>query len=169
MKNRFAGRLGGFTLIELLVVVLIIGILSAVALPQYQAAVEKARASEAVQNIATIEKQIELYLLANGLPSSGTVKYEDFASAQFNWKDRQLGKFLYAYADVEPQGGYIEVHYHSGGNNFYSFVSATYPTINQDSPTGMWYRSCITQENDLGRKICKQFESMGYQYADIEL
>lgn len=64
-------HLGGFTLIELLVVVLIIGILSSVALPQYTKAVEKARAAEAVQNLASLGKALSVYVMANGVPGTG--------------------------------------------------------------------------------------------------
>ena len=69
MKNNGCKR--AFTLIELLVVVLIIGILAAIALPQYLKAVAKARTAEAITWLGNAQRAVSMYLLQNGgLPST---------------------------------------------------------------------------------------------------
>lgn len=110
----------GFTLIELLVVVLIIGILAAVALPQYQKAVFKSRAMKGYLWFNKLEDAQKLFYLANGRHATSAEELDfDFKtgttlgfSSHFStnlsaiWDNRQNG--LFWEFGFRPNGEYVK-------------------------------------------------------------
>lgn len=174
MKNQFYRNIQGFTLIELLVVVLIIGILSAIALPQYTVAVEKARTAEALQNMQMMENQIKFHALEVGAPTGQQEKFKDFATVNLgggSWDGNYYNTKNFSYfGSLEADGTpYIEIaRIQESGSILYSLVLAK--GIPTDScADGEMCRSCWTQANDTGRKICKGMQGQGFLYTDNEL
>lgn len=138
MTSLFNNGNNAFTLIELLVVVLIIGILAAVALPQYQKAVEKARMSEAVTLVRAIANAHQVFYMANG-------RYADMTELSL--------------LDIEIPGNAFESTSYPGRIETKNFIyssngtTGTYIALAHRKPFAQKYNIYISQ-SDAGRVHC---------------
>lgn len=64
----------GFTLIELLIVVAIIGILAAIAVPNFLAAQTRAKVSRVMSDMQAVHSAIEMYAVDEGRPPLGSLE-----------------------------------------------------------------------------------------------
>ncbi len=64
-------RTSGFTLIELLVVVIIMGVLTSIALPQYRRAMDRSKAAEAMQMLPALFEARERWVIEHQCTWSG--------------------------------------------------------------------------------------------------
>ncbi len=160
----------GFTLIELLVVVLIIGILAAVALPQYNKAVKKARVTEMLIGLSAMQKNIDLYLLEHGFPEEeGEVDLRDVLldvdshnspaeqAAHTNWSYSMSCTQTYCLARITPtfiKGFTLDVCKGAGAVN-------RCPCGESNPTDTRWGKACIYQ-SDEAKTLCDSLASQGW-------
>ena len=142
----------GFTLIELLVVVLIIGILSAIALPQYTLAVEKSRIAEANMVLKSLVNACERYYLEN--PGSDTnFCWWNNIDIELNLPESNGGaerQAKYFYYSLETPNTEIYAGRGTNGNEEY-YLNYTFAEEFKPSTA---VRNC-DGVTDFGKKVCK--------------
>lgn len=123
----------GFTLLELLVVVLIIGILAAIALPQYRKAVAKAELAQIINVTKSLKQAQERFYLTNN-------KY----ATSINGLDISINNPNVRCYVGTADGGYVSCYSDK-------FGLWSYMTIK--------YTECATKSNDANSslvKVCKE-------------
>ena len=113
-----------FTLIELLVVVLIIGILAAVALPQYQAAVLKSRYVQIMTVADAICHAEQVYYMANGEYTSDAEALDVQFPAGGGWdSDTHVMSYDNFYFQIASNGIWVQGYLRSSGLSYVNYCN----------------------------------------------
>ena len=152
-----------FTLIELLVVVLIIGTLAAVAVPQYQKAVEKARMTEAITLVRAIANANQVFYMANGrYATQGEIELLDIevpGTVNNQWGTGRIQTKNFIYSPNSGGGSLLAIAQHTtqNGNTDVYHIS-----ISRDDPNRL---HCFVYPDGtataIQRKLCEQLENTG--------
>ncbi|RMH51779.1 MAG: prepilin-type N-terminal cleavage/methylation domain-containing protein [Zetaproteobacteria bacterium] len=105
----------GFTLIELMIVVAIIGILAAIAVPQFQAFRVRAYNSAALSDLKTAITTEDAYF----------VDYATYASTTSSMPDIRVSKGVTLSVDSADANDYALTARHSSGDTTYHYTSNT--------------------------------------------
>lgn len=145
----------GFTLIELLVAILIIGILAAIALPQYQKSVERSKAAQALTMLKEVRNAINIYVLANGKYPNSFNDLDISLPASFNGRKSFVNSTGFAVSNedwslqLEKSGPYVTL--------FMGRISGKYK--------GAGFTSNFTASNNV--KETTQFKCLERTYASL--